>query len=579
MLSKDQIQKLNKLLRDQVVQKFGIFAIALLVIGSVSYFGLRQNQASHAAGIGVLSLSPTSGSFVVGNNVTVAMQEDSGTDPVNSVQAAVNYDATKLQFVSLAEGSTFPTVAATDTATAGLIRVARGTNAGTTTGGKNTVVTVTFKVLATSSATNLTYDPAFSYLVRSTDNANILTSTPGATYQLQLPAPTVSTVSPASGTSLGGTDITITGANFQSGATVKVGGTAATNVTVVSATSITATVPAHAAGAVDVVVTNLDSQTATKVAGFTYIAPNPTLSSVSPNTGLTTGGTTITITGANLVAPSSVVIGGTPATNVILVSSTQITAVTPAHAAAVSDVTINFPSAPAVTLTGAFTFTVPAPTISTVSPTSGLTSGGTTLTISGTNFINVTGVTVGGTAATGVTATSATTLSAVTPAHAAGAVSIVVTTATGSVTKTTAFTYNNPAPTVSSISPNLGTAGGGTVVTITGTNFINGATVNFGTSAATNVLFVSATTIQVTAPAGTGVVNVTVKNPDNQTANLAASYTYLPLGDANNDGRVNAIDLSILISHDAQNYPPADFNGDGTVGSADLAILLGRWTW
>ncbi len=50
-------------------------------------------------------------------------------------------------------------------------------------------------------------------------------------------------------------------------------------------------------------------------------------------------------------------------------------------------------------------------------------------------------------------------------------------------------------------------------------------------------------------------------------------------GDANNDGRVNAIDLSILISRDGTNYPQADFNNDGVVGAADMAILLGRWTW
>ncbi len=50
-------------------------------------------------------------------------------------------------------------------------------------------------------------------------------------------------------------------------------------------------------------------------------------------------------------------------------------------------------------------------------------------------------------------------------------------------------------------------------------------------------------------------------------------------GDANGDGRVNAIDLSIIITKDGQNYPVADFNGDGTVGAADVAILLGKWTW
>jgi chitodextrinase len=50
-------------------------------------------------------------------------------------------------------------------------------------------------------------------------------------------------------------------------------------------------------------------------------------------------------------------------------------------------------------------------------------------------------------------------------------------------------------------------------------------------------------------------------------------------GDANKDGRVNALDLSVLITHDSQNYPAADFNNDGTVGAADLAILLANWTW
>ncbi len=50
-------------------------------------------------------------------------------------------------------------------------------------------------------------------------------------------------------------------------------------------------------------------------------------------------------------------------------------------------------------------------------------------------------------------------------------------------------------------------------------------------------------------------------------------------GDANGDGRVNAVDLSIIISKDGQNYPAADFNNDGTVGAADMAVLLSKWTW
>mgnify|MGYP003694103587 CR=1 FL=1 len=70
----------------------------------------------------------------------------------------------------------------------------------------------------------------------------------------QAPSPTVSSVAPTSGPIAGGTAITITGTNFVSGATVSVGGTAATGVTVVNSTTMTATTPAHSAGAVSVTV-------------------------------------------------------------------------------------------------------------------------------------------------------------------------------------------------------------------------------------------------------------------------------------------------------------------------------------
>jgi len=62
------------------------------------------------------------------------------------------------------------------------------------------------------------------------------------------------------------------------------------------------------------------------------------------------------------------------------------------------------------------------------------------------------------------------------------------------------------------------------------------------------------------------------------TVTAASTGVTLP-GDANGDSRVNALDLSILISRDGQDFPAADFNGDGTVGAADLAILLSKWTW
>ena len=84
------------------------------------------------------------------------------------------------------------------------------------------------------------------------------------------PAPTVSAISPNTGTANGGTAVTVTGTGFLSGATVTIGGTAATGVTVVSSTSITAKTPAHAAGAADVAVKNTDNQTGALSGGYTY---------------------------------------------------------------------------------------------------------------------------------------------------------------------------------------------------------------------------------------------------------------------------------------------------------------------
>jgi hypothetical protein len=84
------------------------------------------------------------------------------------------------------------------------------------------------------------------------------------------PAPKVSAISPNTGVATGGTAVTITGTGFQSGAAVTIGGTAATSVTIVSSTSITAKTPAHAAGAGDVVVKNTDNQAGALSGGYTF---------------------------------------------------------------------------------------------------------------------------------------------------------------------------------------------------------------------------------------------------------------------------------------------------------------------
>ena len=111
-----------------------------------------------------------------------------------------------------------------------------------------------------------------------------------------------------------------------------------------------------------------------------------------------------------------------------------------------------------------------APVFSSISPATGPIAGGTSVTITGTGFIDVTSVTFGGTAATTFTNSSTTTtITATTPAHAAGAVSVIITTADGS-TATGSFTYTS-APTITSLSPSSATNGGWQTIQITGTGF------------------------------------------------------------------------------------------------------------
>ncbi|MEI6273612.1 MAG: IPT/TIG domain-containing protein, partial [Phycisphaerae bacterium] len=129
------------------------------------------------------------------------------------------------------------------------------------------------------------------------------------------------------------------------------------------------------------------------------------------------------------------------ATSVVVVSATSITATTPAGTAGAKSVAVTTAGGTA-TKASAFTYVaVAVPTISTVSPTSGPTSGGTSITISGTNFTGATSVTVNNVAATSVVVVSATSITARTPAGTIGAKSVAVTTAGGTATKASAFTY------------------------------------------------------------------------------------------------------------------------------------------
>lgn len=167
----------------------------------------------------------------------------------------------------------------------------------------------------------------------------------------------------------------------------------------------------------------------------------PTVTGVSPSSGSTAGGTSVSITGTGFSGVTGVTIGGAAVTSYTVNSSTSITAVTASHSAGATDVVVAT-GAGTGTGTGLFTFAAPgAPTISSVSPSSGDPSGGASVTILGTNFTGATAVTFGGTNATSFTVNSATSITAVAPAHLAGSADVVVTTGSGSATDAAGFTY------------------------------------------------------------------------------------------------------------------------------------------
>ena len=121
-------------------------------------------------------------------------------------------------------------------------------------------------------------------------------------------------------------------------------------------------------------------------------------------------------------------------------------------------------------------------TVTSVSPRAGPIAGGSTVTITGTHFVNNPTVAFGGTAATDVTVVSPTKLTATTPAEAAGTVDVTVNNGSGSSATSSADHYTYDAvPTVTAVSPTAGPTAGGDTVTITGTNFASGATARFGT--------------------------------------------------------------------------------------------------
>jgi hypothetical protein len=504
-----------------------VYAATYSVNSGASFLD-QVNNGPHAPPV-VTAVSPASGPAAGGTNVTIT-----GTNLTGAT--GVSFGATAATNVVVNGAGT--QVTATSPTGTGTVDV--------------TVTTAAGGQSATSAADDFTY----------------------------IPAPVVSSISPASGPAAGGTNVTITGTNLTGATAVDFGtGNAATNVVVNGAgTQVTATSPTGT-GTPDVQVTTPGGQSATSANDkFTYI-PAPGASSISPASGPAAGGTSVTITGTNLTGASAVDFGAGNAATTFSVNGagTSITATSPTGTGTVS-VTVTTPGG--TVTAGQFTY-IPAPTASSISPTAGGLSGGTTVTINGSNL---TGAVVDfgtGNAATNVQVNGAGTQVTATSPAGTGTVSVTVTTPGGGPVTAGQFTYTAN-PTVSSISPTAGPVTGGTSVTITGSNLTGASAVDFGTgNAATNVQVNGAgTQVTATSPAGTaGTVDVTVTTAAGTSGTSPADqFTYgVVLGtvtNASTSAPVAGAVVSMCKLASTACVPYATTGADGRYGIATSSTLL-----
>lgn len=353
-------------------------------------------------------------------------------------------------------------------------------------------------------------------------------SATGASLYTYQAAPTISSISPNAGRTIGSFSTTILGTGFQTGVSVSINGSPCSPVNIVNSGEINCTVPGNVPGSYDVIVTNTDGQAAIENNGFTFQSP-PSVASVSPAIIADNGSTNITISGTGFDASNGIndVLIGSSSCPIVSFNTTSITCTPAAQAAGVYDITvINDDGGTQQNTLGSALTLLDAPTLSTVSPTGGPVSGGTLITLTGTNFFAGATVNINGSVCVGPVVNSPTEIECTTPVGVLGSQPVTVTNVDGqSVTLPTSFTYAAP-PSLSSVVPANGDLDGGTSIVLNGADFVTGATVSIG-GVACNVTGDTATTINCDTGANTaGFKDVVVTNPDGQTDTLTLAFLH-----------------------------------------------------
>ncbi len=351
------------------------------------------------------------------------------------------------------------------------------------------------------------------------------------TFTVNNPVPAAASLSPSSAiVGGGGFVLTVNGSNFVNTSTVVWQG-ANLSTTFISATKLTATVPASdiaSTGTAAVTVSNPapGGGASSPALTFSINNPAPTATSLSPS-GATAGGArfTLTVNGGSFVNGATVLWNGSALTTTF-VTSAQVTASVPAANIAspgTASITVANP-APGGGTSAALTFTIgnPAPTATRLSPTNATAGGAAfTLTVTGTQFEPTSVVLWNGSSRSTTYGSANSLTAAITAADIAnpGTASVTVSTPApgGGTSGALTFTINNPVPVATSLSPSTAIAGSGAfTLTVNGSNFVPGAVVEWGGANRTTT-FVSSTkvTAAITAAdvATAGSVQVKVMNP------------------------------------------------------------------
>lgn len=343
-----------------------------------------------------------------------------------------------------------------------------------------------------------------------------------------IPSPSITSFTPSSG--VVGAEVTITGSNLTGASSVKFNDISATSFLVDSDTKILADVPSGAStGKISV---TTDGGIIESANDFTVTVPAPGIASFSPSSGVV--GTEVTITGDDFEGATAVQFNGIAASSYTVDSSTQIRANVPAGAIT-GKISVTTAGGTAQSVND-FTITIPLPTITSFTPTSGLV--GAEITISGSNLTGATAAQFNGASASSFTVDTATQIRATVPSGATTG-KLAVTTDGGTAQSANDFTAIIPIPIISSFTPTSGSIGD--EVTISGSNFTGASPVQFNGVDAASFAVDSDTQIRATVPVGatTGTISVTTSAGTGTSANDflvtstgAVTLTFAPAHDA-----------------------------------------------